>query len=80
VSHVVNAIYAMLQLCLYAGTLANVVLDPVESLHQFAARGDGPQIRAVPHRHARVLGPWNCFGDRCDDSVHGALQVRLRLQ
>jgi hypothetical protein len=70
----------MLQLCLHAGTLAEVVFDPVESLHQFTGRSDGPQLGAFAHRHPGVLGTGHCFGDRSDDSLHGALQVRLRLQ
>jgi hypothetical protein len=78
--HVVDAIYAMLELCLQAGTLAELVLDPIESLNQIAGGGDGLQIGAVAHRHPRVLGAGNCLGDRRDDCVHGALQVRLRLQ
>jgi hypothetical protein len=70
----------MLQLCLYAGTLAEVVFDLVESLHQFAGCSDGPQLGAFAYRHPGVLCTGHCFGDRSDDSLHGALQVRLRLQ
>ena len=54
----------MLERCLHAGTLAEVVFDPVESSDQFTGRSDGPQLGAFADRHPGVLGTGNCFGDR----------------
>jgi hypothetical protein len=70
----------MLDYGLHAAAFVQFVLDGVESSRQIAGRGDGPQNSAFPKRHPGLFGARNRLGDRRDDALHHALEVRFGLQ